>query len=212
MGLPVTGIIVCGLLAFFLSGYGLTYGQELITDQVTIAVEGGHVFGITSGEGIARKLLTSGEEILVIEARGVTGFVQTTKRLLGFSGQLQRWVEFPLSTAEHILQWIVTPRMIMVVGTRQGYGFQSHLARWKYEAWGADETIEGMRAKSYVGVIMTNRRALGFSAVTGGFFSQVVPRVLSEEHIHINDHIVVITMETRTFIFRSGLAIWTEIP
>ena len=115
--------------------------QEVLTDQVSITSERGQLFGITSGEGIARQFLTSGEGILVVETKGVTGYVQTTKRLLGFSGRLQRWVDINLSSAEEVAKWTVTPRMIVVQGREAVYGFQSDLGRWKKESWGAGETI-----------------------------------------------------------------------
>jgi len=67
--------------------------QDFTTDQVSIVVERGQIYGITPGEGIARQFLSSGEEILILESQGVTGYVQTTKRLLGFSGRMRRWVE-----------------------------------------------------------------------------------------------------------------------
>ncbi|MDR4495578.1 MAG: hypothetical protein AB7P17_02895 [Nitrospirales bacterium] len=186
--------------------------QNLITDQVSITVERDQIFGITSGEGIARQFLASGEEIVVLETRGVTGYVQTTKRLLGFSGQMRRWVELPLASGEQIVQWAVTPWLVLVIGKRQGYGFQSDLGRWKKESWGAGEMVGDVRVKSYVGLVTTNRRAMAFSAITGGFFSRDLLQPIGTQDVQINDHIVLLHEGVRTFVFRSGLAIWAELP
>lgn len=207
------GRIGCWLLAGLvghLPSPGL--GQDLITNQVSIIVERGQIFGITPGEGIARQFLSSGEEILFLESKGVTGYVQTTKRLLGFSGRMRRWVELPLSSGEQVVESTVTPWMVVVIGKRQGYGFQSDLARWKKETWGAGEMVEQVRVKSHVALVGTNRRALAFSAITGGFFSQDLLQPLSMQNVQINDHIVLLHEEARTFVFRSGLAIWAELP
>jgi hypothetical protein len=203
-------VMIVGLEFGLWPGHALT--QEVITDQVSITSDRGQLFGITSGEGIARKFLAAGEGILAVKAKGVTGFVHTTKRLLGFSGRLQRWVDMNLSSAEEVTTWTVTPRMIVAHGREAVYGFQSDLGRWKREPWGAGETFVKSVVKDYVGVLITNRRILGFSAFTGGFFSQDLPSGNSIHDMQVNDNIVLIHLSGVTLVFRSGLAIWAELP
>ncbi len=186
--------------------------QEVLTDQVSITSGRGMLFGITAGEGIARQFLASGEEILSVETKGVTGYVLTTKRLLGFSGRLQRWVDINLASSERIVNDSVTPRMIVVQGREALYGFQSDLARWKREPWGAGETFVNSVIKDQVGVVITNRRALGFSAFTGGFFSEDIPSGNAILDLQVNDNVVVIHLSGLKLVFRSGLAIWAQLP
>ena len=186
--------------------------QEIISDQVMITSGQGRLFGITSEEGISTKFLTAGEEILAIKTKGITGFVHTNKRLHGFSARFQRWVSVNLSSAEHILKWTVTPRMVVVQGRERVYGFQSNLARWKKEAWGSGETFLDDFVEDYVGVLVTDRRALGFSAFTGGFFSQDLPLGNPIRQIQSSDNVVIIHLQTQMLVFRSGLAVWAELP
>ncbi len=186
--------------------------QDIVTDQVTITSVRGQLFGITSGEGIAGKVLASGEEVLVVESKGVTGYVQTTTRLLGFSGRLQRWVEMDLSSTEEVVTATVTPRMIIVQGRQAVYGFQSDLGRWKRDPWGAGEFLVKSIVKDYVAVFITNRRALGFSALTGGFFPQDLPSGNAIDQTEANASIVVIHLTGLMLVFRAGLAIWTVLP
>jgi hypothetical protein len=188
------------------------WSQEVVTDQVTIVSARGQLFGITSGEGISRKVLASGEDVLVVESKGVTGYVQTTTRLLGFSGRLQRWVEMNLSSAEEVITATVTPKMIIVQGRQAAYGFQSDLGRWKREPWGAGEVLVKSIVNDYVGVLITNRRALGFSALTGGFFPQDLPSGNAIDQTEANANIVIIHLSGLMLVFRSGLAIWTVLP
>ena len=149
--------------------------QDVTTDQVFITSGHGELFGLTSGAGVARKFLAAGEDVLVIESKGVTGFVQTSTRLLGFSGRLKRWGALTLATGEQIVKWTVTPRMVVVQGRDAVYGFQSGSGRWKKERLGAGEAIRENVVDDHVGVMVTNRRLLGFSALTGGFFSRDIP-------------------------------------
>lgn len=202
-------LVMAGVLLLSPAG---VMAQDVMTDQVSITFSRGQIFGLTSGEGVARQFLASGEDVVVVEARGVTGYVQTTRRLLGFSGRMQRWMELPLSGAEQIVRWVVTPRLIIAIGKQQGYVFQGELGRWKKEAWGAGEMVADMEVRSHVGVVTTNRRALGFSALTGGFFPLDLPRPVPKENISMNDHIVIVDVAARKFVFRSGLALWTELP
>lgn len=207
--LALTGMMI-GLGFGIWSGYALS--QEVITDQVSITSGRGQLFGITSGEGIARKFLAAGEEILAVETKGVTGYVQTTKRLLGFSGRLQRWVDMNVSSGELVTKFSVTPRMIVVQGREAVYGFQSDLGRWKREPWGAGEILVNSVVDDYVAAVITNRRVLGFSALTGGFFSQDLPSGNAIQDTQVNDHVVIIQLSGLTLVFRSGLAVWTELP
>lgn len=188
------------------------HAHEVVTDRVSITTSRGQLFGITPGEGIARQRLGAGEEVLVIEAKGVTGFVQTTTRLFGFSGELKRWVRINISAGEHILNWTVTPRMIIVQGHEATYGFQSDLGRWKRESWGAGESLQNSAVKTHIAVMVTDRRALGFSAFTGGFFPQDLPADNQIQEIQINDNIVILHLSGFQLVFRARLAIWAQLP
>lgn|GEM_PF-653991 len=186
--------------------------HDVVTDQVSITSGHGHLFGMTPREGIARQALSAGEEVLAIEAKGETGFVQTTKHLFGFSGVLQRWVSINISAGEHVLKWAVTPRMIIVQGHEAVYGFQSDRGRWKREPWGAGETLQKNAVETHVAVMVTDRRALGFSAFTGGFFPRDLPAGNQIHEIQINDNVVILHLSGFMLVFRSGLAIWAELP
>ncbi len=203
-------VILVAIAGVFFANNAAT--QNVITDQVLIISGHGKLFGLTSEAGVARDFLAAGEDVLVIEAKGVTGFVQTSTRLLGFSGRLKRWVDLPLSTGEQIIKWTITPRMVVVQGRDAVYGFQSDLGRWKKEIWGAGESFRESVVNDHVGVMVTDRRVLGFSALTGGFFSRDIPSGNRIDDIEINDNVVVIHLGLRKLVFRSGLAIWAELP
>ncbi len=193
------------------SGQGISEARNVMEDQVGITVRHGQLFGLTAREGISRQFLDAGEQVLAIEAKGITGFVQTNTRLLGFSGRLQRWASVTLSTSEDILKWSVTPRMVVVQGKQATFGFQSDQARWKREPWGADESLLNTVVKDSIAIMITDRRALGFSASTGGFFTRDLPLGNQVHAIHVSDNVAILELSTSTLVFRSGLAIWAEL-
>jgi len=210
LGVPWGIVMMVAMGSVFLGSHAAA--QNEITDQVAITTEQGKLFGLTPGEGISREILASGEDVLVIETKGVTGFVQTSTRLLGFSGRLNRWVELTLPTREQIIKWKVTSRMIVVQGRAAAYGFQSDRGRWKREPWGAGESLQHIAVKGDIAVMVTNRRALGFSAFTGGFFPRDLPVGNQIQEIQINDNVVILHLPSFMLVFRSGLAIWAQLP
>ncbi|GJL64422.1 MAG: hypothetical protein NPIRA04_30760 [Nitrospirales bacterium] len=207
--------IACGVLLCV--GFVLTlscstvWAQERITDQVAVTVNKGRVLGIHRGEGIARIPLAAGEDIVDIQAKGVTGFVQTSLRLLGYSGTLQRWSPQELEVSEQVVRSYVTPRLILVVGEQRIYGFQGEIGRWKVQELRPRETLRQVIVKDHVAVLVTANQALGFSAFTGGFFSKDLPHSQDIITNHANDNIVILTFNDRQLLFRSGLAIWAEL-
>ncbi len=201
-------LIVLGLGA----GQSMSEAHDSVADRVGITLAQGQLFGITSEEGIARQDLGAGEHVLVMEAKGLTGFVQTSKRLFGFSGKLQRWVSINLPTSEEILKWSITSRLAIAQGQQAVYGFQSDHGRWKRESWGAGESLQDSVVRDSVAVVVTDKRALGFSALTGGFFSRDLPVGNQTPKIQANDHVIVLHLSDFMFVFRSGLGIWAELP
>ena len=190
---------------------GTVFAQERITDQVSVALVNDRLLGITTGEGIARLPLAAGEEVLVMEAKGINGFAQTSLRLLGFSGPLQRWVQRQTDVSEHVLGSYVTPQIIVVQGTNRVYGFQGRLGRWKVQDLQAREKQNLVIVKDLVAVLVTDRRALAFSAFTGGFFGVDLPINEPIRETKSNDNIVILSVGNRQLLFRSSLASWTEL-
>ena len=198
-----------GILSILLIGEGVA--QEQITDQVSVAHVHDMLLGITAGEGIARFPLSAGEKVFVIKAKGINGLAQTSFRLLGFSGELQRWVQQRIDSSERIIETYATPQLIIVQGTNRVYGFQGRLGRWKVQDLRAREMPIQVIVEHHVVVLVTDRRALAFSAFTGGFFVVDLPVNESVGETKSNDNIVILSVGQRQYLFRSNLSNWTEL-
>jgi len=207
-------LIVTGgftLLLPLLSGVLLSNAQDRITDQVAVTVVRNQVFAITPREGLVRIGLSAGEEVLAVEARGLNALVHTSNRLLGFSAEVQRWVEQRTDIFESFLERRVTSRFILVRTTKRLYGFQGPLGRWKVEEVGPREETRDVLVGEHVAVVVTERRALAFSPFTGGFFSQDLQPDEAVIESTVNDNIVVLSTPSRRLVFRSQLAVWAEL-
>ena len=76
--------------------------------------------------------------------------------------------------------------------------------------WRAGRDPRYLGGRESCGVV-TDRRALAFSAFTGGFFQQDLS---SDEPVlsgAVNDNVVILSTGARRWIFRSQLAIWAEL-
>ena len=206
----VIALLVC--LAFlFAHPNDMVWAQEPITDQVAVTVSKGRLLGIHRGEGIARIPLAAGEDIAEINAKGIAGFAHTSFRLLGYSGTLQRWSTIELDVSENVRASYVTPRLILVVAERRIYGFQAEIGRWKTQEIRPRETLKEVIVENHVAVVVTSNQVFGFSAFTGGFFSKDLPHSQGIIKSQSNDNIVILSLDGRQLVFRSGLAIWAEL-
>ena len=208
------GLPIVATLALILFTVELAASQERTTDQVavTVSILRDQVVAVTAGEGLVSVGLTSDDRLLGIEARGLNALVVTSTRLLGFSAQVQRWSEQRLNLNEQVLDRKVTSRLILVRSDRRVFGFQGISGLWKVEELTRlGDDFRELLVGAHVAVVLTNRRALAFSAFTGGFFIKDLSTEDPVIETTVNDNIVILSTVNRRLIFRSQLAAWAEL-
>ena len=179
--------------------------------QVTITPTADKVIAWSAAGGGVEESLEPGESVVTSGARGHTGFVQTSSRLLGFSAGLRQWREISMGVEERIGRHQLLPFMILAHSNQQVYGFQETRGHWTAVSLGPNEKISQLRGQGHVAVAITNERALGFSTYTGGFFNIAwTPdeRVLSVDG---SQNGMVVRTSARTVIFKSQSTGWTEV-
>jgi hypothetical protein len=208
------GLPIVATLALILFTVELAASQERTTDQVavTVSILRDQVVAVTAGEGLVSVGLTSDDRLLGIEARGLNALVVTSTRLLGFSAQVQRWSEQRLNLNEQVLDRKVTSRLILVRSDRRVFGLQGTSGLWKVEDLNRlGDDFQQILVGTHVAVVLTNRRALAFSAFTGGFFIKDLSTEDPVIETTVNDNIVILSTVNRRLIFRSQLAAWAEL-
>lgn len=179
--------------------------------QVTITPTTDKVIAWSTAGGGVEESLQPGESVVTSGARGHTGFVQTSNRLLGFSSGLRQWREVRLGVEEQIGRYQLLPFLILAHTNQQVHGFQETRGHWTSIALGPSETVSQLRGQGHVAVAITNERALGFSTYTGGFFDIAwtpQERVLSVDG---SQNGMVVRTSSRTVIFKSQSNGWTEV-
>lgn len=179
--------------------------------QVTITPADGKVIAWSAAGGGVEESLEPGESIVSSEARGHTGFVQTTSRLLGFSAGLRQWRDVSLGVEERMGRHRLLPFLILAHSNQQVYGFQETRGHWTTASLGPNETVSQLSGHGHVAVAVTNERALGFSTYTGGFF--VIDWTPNERVLSVDgsQNGMVVRTSSRTVIFKSQSTGWTEM-
>lgn len=166
-------------LALSLIFVAVTAGSLLLTPsrsqsqggggQVTVTPTADKVIAWAAAGGGVEESLEPGESVVTSGARGHTGFVQTSSRLLGFSSGLRQWREISIGVEERIGRHQLLPFLILAHSNQQVYGFQETRGHWTTAPLGPNETVSQLRGHGHVAVAITNERAMGFSTYTGGF-------------------------------------------
>ncbi|MDT7042289.1 hypothetical protein [Candidatus Nitronereus thalassa] len=193
-------------------GSAWAQGQNKIADEVSVVVTHGQVIGLGSGSGFIGVRLHAGEPVVFSASKGLNAVAQTPGRLLAFSGPSQRWSVQRLDISENVQTIQVTPRLIFVRTDKRLLGFQGAAGRWKIQELGVQEEHRRTLVQDHLAVVVTDRRVLGFSAFTGGFFAETLSSDEAIEQVDGNDNIIVLFTSARKLVFRSGLAVWGEIP
>jgi len=203
MAVSVSFLIYCGPF--------VGQAQDKISDEVGVVVSGSRLLGLTSGSGFVRARLSAGEVVVFTESKGINAVAQTSDRLLGFSGPVQRWRDQRLDVSESVQKIQVTPRLIFVRTDKRVYGFQGPIGRWKVQDIGVQEEHRQTIVQDHVAVVVTDRRVLGFSTFTGGFFPEDLSNDEMIEHVEANDNLIILFTSARKLVFRSRLAVWAEV-
>ena len=179
--------------------------------QVTITPTGGKVIAWSAAGGGIEESLKPNESVISSAARGHTGFVQTSNRLLGFSAGLRQWREVSIGVEERIGRHHVLPFLILAHSNQQVFGFQETRWHWTTVSLGPNETVSQLRGHGHVAVAITNERALGFSTYTGGFFT--IDWTPNEQVLTVegSQNGMVVRTTSRTVIFKSQSTGWTEV-
>jgi len=185
------------------------FPQGRFTD-VLVSVLDNKVVAVT-GIGKSEIDLSVGERVLGMKGNGLTALAITTTRLLGFSSQLRRWSEQPLTTDEHVTNSQVL-RELSFVGTDQHvYGFQETMAHWTGEALSGSERVQEVRGQGHLALAVTTDRLIGFSAFMSGFHTMSLEGDERVQGIEHTGDAYVVRTSRRTVILRSRIAGWADM-
>jgi hypothetical protein len=162
------------------------------------------------GSGRLAMRLERNEEVLFYGSRGRVAVVLTTQRMLGATPVSASWQEERYRLTERPLDHAILSQSLALVVTPQRALAFFGTGNWAEQTLGPREYVITSELGPAAGVVVTQRRALGISTETGGFFETKLRLKERIESVRAISSIATITTSQRTLIFKGPSGLWVE--
>jgi hypothetical protein len=185
--------------------------QVVLEDAIAVEILDRNVVAFDlQGSGRLKFRLDLDEQVLWSGARGQIAIVLTSRRLLGATPRSAAWQveryrlnETPPPAAQ------LSQRLAVAVTSQRVLGFFGN-GTWTEIRLGLREIVVDTQVGPGTAVVVTNRRALGLSSSSGGFFEtglQIREEIAS---VRTLSSIATITTSHRTLVFKGPSGRWTS--
>ena len=164
-----------------------------------------------TGGGQIEQDLELGEKVLWHATRGRVGAVITSRRLLLVATNSAAWQEARFRQGEQPpASVLLGDRVALVTTAKRAFGFDGGSGNLVESSLGPREVVLDTAIGENVGVILTDRRALGVSPFAGGFFAARMDLGERAESLVAKANLVTLTTPRRILIFRGPTGGWEE--
>jgi len=202
------------LLALPGSGAADPAGDDgLDADVVSIVPLERRVLAVNPVTGpVAETALDVNETVLVFRTQGRLGVAVTNRRLLGITSRSAVWAELRLrvSEAEPEPELVIEDRLALVRLRARVAGITSASPIWNFVELAGDENVREVVSAAQVAAVVTDRRAIGFSAGSG-FVAEPLGSTERLERSSADDRSVQIVTSSRVLVFQKGARRWTWV-
>jgi len=178
--------------------------EILVVDRELLAID-----AASGGQTVAR--LRLGETVHWKAARGKIGVIITDQRVLAVATRSASWQNTDYHRTElRPESALLGERVALAVTSERVLGFDGESGNLVEYRLNPREKILMARVGDNVGVVVTDRQALGLSPFLGGFFA--VPIGLNDriEAVSAESNLVTLTGDRRILIFRATTGTWEE--
>jgi hypothetical protein len=161
---------------------------------------------------VAETPLAINESLLEYKTRGRLGVAATNRRLLGITSRSAVWAELRLrvSEAEHQPELVVEDRVALVRLRNRIAGISAAGPVWLDVELASDEDVIEIVSASQIAAVVTDRRAIGFSAGSG-FVAEMLGATERLERSSADDRSVQLVTSNRVLVFQAGSRRWTWV-
>jgi len=164
-----------------------------------------------TGGGQLEQDLEIGEKVLWQATRGRVGAVITSRRLLLVATNSATWQQARFRQGEQPpASVLLGDRVALVTTAKRAFGFDGGSGNLVESSLGPREAVLESAVGENVGVILTDRRALGVSPFAGGFFPVRMNLGERIESFVAKANLVTLTTARRILIFRAPTGGWEE--
>jgi hypothetical protein len=207
-----SGLLILFLMLPLVSGaeLGLLPDEVERIDVITVERDGRDLFAFDALTGRRSTIrLELGEEVRFERSRGRVGLVLTDRRALGVATGVG-WQEMRYRLQEKAAETgLVEDRLAVVVTGRRALGFLG-VGVWVEERFTPHESVEALRVGSAVGIVITNRRALGLAPDVEHFVETAIQLKEELESVSARDTQGTLRTNRRILVFSAPRAFWSE--
>jgi hypothetical protein len=207
-----SGLLILFLMLPLVSGaeLGLLPDEIERIDVITVERDGRDLFAFDALTGRRSTIrLELGEEVRFERSRGRVGLVLTDRRALGVATGVG-WQEMRYRLQEKAAETgLVEDRLAVVVTGRRALGFLG-VGVWVEERFTPHESVEALRVGSAVGIVITNRRALGLAPDVEHFVETAIQLKEELESVSARDTQGTLRTNRRILVFSAPRAFWSE--
>jgi len=180
--------------------------EILVVDRELLAID-----AAGGGQTVARLRLH--ENVLWKGARGKVGVIITDQRVLAVATQSGSWQEIDFGRTETRPESaLLGERVALAITSERVLGFNGGSANLVEYRLKPRERVLIARAGDNVGVVVTDRRALGLSPFLGGFFAVSLALGDPIESVTADSNLATLTSGRQLLIFRATTGTWEERP
>lgn len=203
------------LLASGLSAQGAAQiarpDEVVLEDLIAVQVLGREVVAFDlQGSGQLVERLELDEEVLHTASRGRVALVLTNRRMLGATPRSASWQSerYRLTEQPQEHAWI-SQSLAVVVTEKRALAFFG-TGNWAEARLGPHEELRTTRVGPATAVVITDRRALGISTGTGGFFEVSLRLNEAVESVQALSDVATVTTSQRVLVFKGPSGLWVE--
>jgi hypothetical protein len=176
----------------------------LVVDRDLLAID-------AAGGGQTAARLRLNETVLWKGSRGKVGVIITDQRFLAVATQSGSWQEIDYRRTEQRPESaLLGERVALAITSERVLGFNGGSGNIAEYHLGPREQLVVARVGENVGVVVTDRKALGLSPFLGGFFSTPIALGDRFEAVTAESNFATLTGRRRVLIFRATTGSWEE--
>jgi hypothetical protein len=178
--------------------------EVLVVDRDLLAIDA------RSGGQIAERLRLD-EQVVWQGARGKVGLIITNQRVLAVAVRSGSWQQIDYGRTELApTSALLGERVAIAITSERVLGFNGGSGNLVEYRLGPRERIVDARTGENVGVVVTDRQALGLSPFVGGFFP--IPLSIGDpiDAVSAQSNLATLTLGRRLLIFRATTGSWEE--
>jgi hypothetical protein len=187
------------------------HAQTATLDSIDIQDLGGELLAIRDGRTPSRIRLEGGEKLGWFDAKGVVGVALTDRRFLAVSTTSTGWQQVRLRPSDGPSpQLELAANVALLIFPKRILGFDGPSGHLGESRLAPREAVLASGAQEHVGVVVTNRRAIGWASRFGAPADHRFRVHESFESLRVLGTTATVRTTKRVLVFGSSSGLWRD--